>query len=227
MIIRTTMPPPTLLTIPPELRLIIYDLLWTPLPTLITPTNLLPTSSLSSSSALNLLLTCRRIYHEAQRIAYSRHTFSLTRNFDTHPLLHEPRLAPHSYITSLLITGYRPLSPQSSHTPPTSSDEETLLLTRCYTFKEICSLVRRFKDLTTIVILTDELARVEKGLRSRKAHVGFRLRKARLLQDERFVPTYNLYGLDGRRERRWRLTVKGGVGTLWASAVRWVVTKEG
>jgi hypothetical protein len=200
---------PALLTIPPELRLMIYDSLWTPLPTLITPTNLLPSSSLASSSALNLLLTCRHIYNEAQSIAYSRHTFSLTRNFDTHPLLHEPRLAPHSHITSLLITGYRPPSPPFSQSPITSSDEETPLLTRCYTFKEICSIVRRFKNLSTIVILTDELARVERGLRSRKAHVGFRLRKARLLQDERFVPTYNLFGLDGKCERRWRLSVKG------------------
>ncbi|KAF2797800.1 hypothetical protein K505DRAFT_322314 [Melanomma pulvis-pyrius CBS 109.77] len=217
--------PPTLLTLPPELRLIIYDILWEPLPSQITPSGLIPPTSLSSSSALNLLLVCRPLYYEAQRIAYTRHTFSLTRNFDTHPLLHEPRLTPHAYITSLLITGYRPLSPPHSPSPsPTPSASISLnadegpasatptLLTRCYTFKEICALVRRFKHLHTIVILTDELARVEKGLRSRKAHVGFRLRKARLLQDERFVPTYNLFGLDGRVERRWRLTVEVGTG---------------
>ena len=186
---------PTLLALPPELRLTIYEYIWIPLPTQITSAGLVPPRCLVSSSALNLLLVCKALYHEARHTAYTRHTFSLTRNLDTYPLAHEPRLAPYAYITSLVILGYRPPSPDQP--------------SRCYTFKEICTLVRRFKNLHTLVILTDELAQVEKGLRSRKAHVGYRLRKARLLQDERFVPTYNLFGLDGRVQRRWRLTVAG------------------
>lgn len=61
-----------------------------------------------------------------------------------------------------------------------------------------------------------EIARV---LRSRKAHVNFRLKKARYMRDERFLPSYDLRMLDANGDEQgngkgvrmgWRLEVDVG-----------------
>ncbi|KAF2178587.1 hypothetical protein K469DRAFT_718130 [Zopfia rhizophila CBS 207.26] len=191
-----------LLSVPPEIRLIIYELLWVPLTAQIASNNgRLTPAAIPISADLNLLLACRQIYYEARRLAFSNHTFTITRNFDKLPLTLEPRVEPFNLIRSIAIPGYRPLHSSS--------------LSRCYTFKEICSLVRRFKNLDQIIILTTEVSVIGRSLRSRKAHVNFRLKKAKYLQDERFVPSYDLSSLDGEKGNvGWRLSVSIGEGMV-------------
>ncbi|KAF2876656.1 hypothetical protein BDV95DRAFT_602626 [Massariosphaeria phaeospora] len=184
----------SLLSIPSELRLLIYEHVWLPLPAQITDQprqehGYLARSSLPSPTSLNLLLACRQIHREALAIAYSSHTFALSRDLDQRPLSHEPRLHPFSLVTSLLLPGGQ----------------------RRYSFKEICGLVRRFEKLKAVVLLTDQVAELGRSLQSRKAHVGFRLKKAQHFQDGRFVPSYDLTALEGDEGRvrmvGWRLTV--------------------
>ncbi|KAF2255227.1 hypothetical protein BU26DRAFT_514978 [Trematosphaeria pertusa] len=199
-------PTSRLLTLPLELRLLIYELLWVPLASKIHPkTSTVHSHNVTSSasSSLELLLVCRQIYAEAHQTAYTRHTFALSRCFDTSPLHDLPRSYPYNLVTSLLIPGYRP-----PYSCPTAYP------VRCYTFKELCSLVRRFRNLKSIVVVADTAGSdgIRRSILSRKAHVEFRMRKARRLQDEGFVPSYDITCL--KRGCGWRLNVTVGEGVI-------------
>lgn len=207
-----------LLTLPLELRLQIYELVWAPLTVHVhSKTATIPPRAAASTTAdsLSLLRVCRQIYAEALRTAFSRHTFLLTRSFSHSPLHTLHLVDPHTLITSLLLPAYRP----PSHCP-------TPVPERCYNFKEICSLVRRFRRLSTIFIVADQagLEGVKRAMRGRRAHVVYRMKKARRLSDDRFCPSYNMRELSKERKHGkerdvlsidgWTLNVAMGDGTI-------------
>lgn len=214
-----------LLQLPLELRLEIYELLFIPLIAQ-TPANgytVPPTAVASTTSqTLSVLLACRQIHTEAHRLAFSRHTFLFTRSLVDFPLHALPSSYPHALITSLLIPAYRP--PSICPTPYPS---------RCHSFKETCSLVRRFRSLKRIMLVTDAagLEGVRRHMRGRKAHVDYRTRKARRLSDERFVPNYDLRCLDGGGSPgsgwKWSLSVASGEGMVRSAEVVLCVLEEG
>ncbi|ORY09274.1 hypothetical protein BCR34DRAFT_589388 [Clohesyomyces aquaticus] len=184
-------PPPgfsLLLSLPPELRLMIYECVFQPLqlPTSSTSSTSLTLSTLPTCLSLSLLLTCRLIHFEACRLAFTRHTFLLTRDLDLSPLTHEPRLEPTSL--GLVRTLVIPALPSSPRKP-----RSQLGPYHTYSFKRVCGLIRRFTGLEAIYVVTDEAGPIRRSLFSRKAHVNFRLKKARDNRDERFVPNYDLH----------------------------------
>ncbi|KAF2658254.1 hypothetical protein K491DRAFT_690217 [Lophiostoma macrostomum CBS 122681] len=199
-----------LLSLPLELRLLIYESLWIAItqphlddgPQL--PRQLPPTSS--SSKNLSLLQTCRQIYAEAYRIAYSRHTFTICRNLDLSMPIFDPNTpaSPHALIRTLLIPGHliKPRNDGSYDSVP-----------GFYPFKLLCQLIRRLPALTTIVIGVNQynLMDVQRQMTSRKAHLSFRLRKANRLKDDRFLPSYDLKMLDQRYQgvQEWRIKLRG------------------
>ncbi|KAF2740547.1 hypothetical protein EJ04DRAFT_508055 [Polyplosphaeria fusca] len=197
-----------LLEIPPELRLLIYESLWVPLSAQInTPNGYLPPSDITTSRDLSLLLACKQIYSEAYRLAFRSHTFTLSRDLDACPLLAEPRWSPTDSITSILIPAFHTSSYCSLETGATDIPYKA----RCYQFKEICALVRRFKHLDHIIVVTDDLSAVRRSMCNRVAQYHFRLKKARYLQDDRFLPSYSLTYPRGGRST-WRLEVAGSDG---------------
>ncbi|KAF2474837.1 uncharacterized protein BDR25DRAFT_112418 [Lindgomyces ingoldianus] len=211
--------PCQLLSLPPELRLMIYESLWQPLSTSNANVELLTPTSVPTSTDLSLLRTCRQIHHEARRIAFLQHTFILTRNLHRRPLAHEPRVEPISLVRSLAI-------PECHLTQTIPGCE--LFPPRCYSFKEICSLVRRFRHLEEILVLTDAPGVVTRTLWSRTAHVNFRLRKARYFKDERLAPSYDLRSLRGDKTGRvgWRLTVNVGDSVVRGANILLVGLKD-
>lgn len=200
----------------------IYEALWQPLSASISRTGLLKAHPMPSSLDLSLLLVCRQIHDEAKRIAFTGHTFTLTRDFSANPLHYEPRTAPYMYIRSLLILDTSSSDPSSEH----SSTSLTALSTpsvsfpppippQGYSFKELLSLIRRFPRLSEIIIVEGTATtRMERSLRCWVAQYHFRLKKARHSGNERFAPSYSIRSLNMKDKGRggksgWRIEVAG------------------
>lgn len=106
------------LSLPAELKLMIFEFLWMPADQSIDlPTNLIHQSSQPSSSDLNLLLTCRQIHAEAQKIAFRNHVFTISRVISKEYMRQLSIHAPYNLITSILIASYGRTSPRSVDLP--------------------------------------------------------------------------------------------------------------
>jgi hypothetical protein len=197
------------LSLPLELRLLVYEFLWVPLtqPHLDNGPRLNKDLSQASSSStdLSLLQTCRQIYAEAYRLAYSRHTFTICRNLDMSMPIFDPNApaSPHALIRTLLIPG---------HLVKPRDDGSCVSVPGFYPFKLLYKLIRRLPCLTTIVVGVNEhnMTDVRRQLTSRKAHISFRLKKASRLRDDRFLPSYDLKLLSGWTDaiQNWRVEVR-------------------
>ena len=167
-----------LFILPAELRLSIYEVLWTP-----SDTESLASSN-PASNDLNLLLTCRQAHHEARRIAFERHTFTLWCNNVDRPHFTESLRSPHMYIRSIML-------PSQSRIPHPRGGN---LINR------LVPLIRCLTSLTTILLKTPWQGAIQRRLMSICAMHAYRRKKATRMPEFTFEPKYGLKKVQGK----WR-----------------------
>lgn len=193
----------TLLSLPKELRLEIYEFLFLPASAYIDPVaESIKKADVPSPATLSVLCTCRQVYNEARDVAYTTYTFSVRRDILVAEIPQIANERPGSLITTLLFPPH-PGSPCSRHLLCTGErrfNKQLELLCACVRYfpvlREIYYVVERREGYQT-ALAVDDLA----------MNILYYLRK---WQKETEAEEYELARPDkclyrwGEDSRRWR-----------------------